>query len=319
MRALVAGGAGFVGSHLCDRLLLEGWEVTCVDSLISGSRQNVEHLLGRSDFAFVQHDVTKPLDLPVDAVFHLASPASPNPLSPKSYLLHPVETALVNSQGTYELIELTRGCGARFLFASTSEIYGDPREHPQKESYWGNVNPTGVRACYDESKRFGEALTTTYVRRFGLDARIVRIFNTYGPRCDPIDGRLVPAFITQALGGKPITVFGDGSQTRSLCYVSDLIDGIWLAMIHPQSPGEVFNLGNPEERTVLEYAGMIRDLCGSRSEIVFRPLPPDDPTRRRPDISKARSILGWEPRVGLEEGLTRSIQWYQEHQHAVRS
>lgn len=310
MRAIVAGGAGFVGSHLCDRLLLEGWSVTCVDNLVTGSLMNVEHLLGAAGFTFLQHDVTQALEAQADAIFHLASPASPNPLSPKSYLVHPVETALVNSQGTHQLLEAARLIGARFLFASTSEIYGDPKEHPQRESYWGNVNPTGVRACYDESKRFGEALTTTYMRQFQVDARIVRIFNTYGPRCDPADGRVVPTFITQALASEDMTVFGDGSQTRSLCYVSDLVDGIWRAMTTPNTSGEIFNLGNPEEHTILEYAHLIRALCKSSSEIVFRPLPPDDPTRRRPDIGKARAQLGWQPRVGLQEGLAQSIAWY---------
>ena len=310
MKAIVAGGAGFVGSHLCDRLLEEGWSVVCVDSLVTGSLQNIEHARGRADFSFVQHDVTEPLNVAADAIFHLASPASPNPLSPKSYLAHPVETALVNSLGTYRLLELARQSGAKFLFASTSEVYGDPKEHPQRESYWGNVNPTGVRACYDESKRFGESLTTTFVRQFQVDARLVRIFNTYGPRCDPADGRVVPTFITQALNGEPMTVFGDGSQTRSLCYVSDLVDGLWRAMTTSGTTGGIFNLGNPEEHTVLEYAQLIREACQSSSEIVFRPLPPDDPTRRRPDIAKAIDILGWQPRVGLRQGLDQSISWY---------
>jgi dTDP-glucose 4,6-dehydratase/UDP-glucuronate decarboxylase len=312
VRALVAGGAGFVGSHLCDRLLDEGATVVSVDSLITGSRANIEHLVDRPGFTFIQHDVSLSLDVDADVILHLASPASPNPDSPKSYLAHPIETAQVNSQGTHQLLELAHRNGARFLFASTSEVYGDPQEHPQRETYWGNVNPNGIRSCYDESKRFGEALTMAYVRERGVDARIVRIFNTYGPRCDPIDGRLVPNFVNQALADEPITVYGDGSQTRSLCYVSDLVDGLWRVATDPRAGGKVFNLGNPEEHTVLEYAHMIRDLCGSLSEIVYRPLPSDDPTRRQPDIGRAQSVLGWAPRVPLAEGLRRTIAWYRE-------
>jgi nucleoside-diphosphate-sugar epimerase len=224
---------------------------------------------------------------------------------------HPVETALVNSQGTYQMLEMARRHGARFLLASTSEAYGDPREHPQSESYWGHVNPVGPRACYDESKRFGEALTMTFVRTYNLDARIIRIFNTYGPNSDPEDGRIVPNFITQALVHRPITVYGDGSQTRSLCYVEDLVEGILSVMFADGMQGEVVNLGNPEEHTVLEYARLIRRLCRSSSPIEFRPLPQDDPTRRCPDITKARTRLGWEPKVGLEEGLRRTIEWFQ--------
>jgi nucleoside-diphosphate-sugar epimerase len=293
-------------------LLDEGVAVTCVDNLLTGAQANVAHLLTRDGFQFVQHDVVAPLDLDGDLVFHLASPASPNPLSAKSYLAHPVETALANSQGTHRLLELAQRCGASFLFASTSEVYGDPLEHPQRESYWGNVNPNGVRACYDESKRFGEAISMVYARSFGVDVRMVRIFNTYGPRCDPADGRVVPNFVAQALRNEAITVYGDGSQTRSLCYVSDLVDGLWRAMTGPDTRGEVFNLGNPEEHTILEYAEMIRDLCGSSSSITHEPLPPDDPTRRQPDIGKARAALGWEPRVPLRDGLTRTIAWYAE-------
>ncbi len=310
MKAVVAGGAGFIGSHLCERLLDEGVAVTCVDNLLTGARANVAHLLPRKGFSLLEHDVSLPLDLEADAVFHLASPASPNPLSAKSYLAHPIETALANSQGTHQLLELARRYQAQFLFASTSEVYGDPHEHPQRETYWGNVNPNGIRACYDESKRFGEAISMVYARTLGVDVRIVRIFNTYGPRCDPADGRVVPNFVAQALRNEPITVYGDGSQTRSLCFVSDLVDGLWRAMTSASTRGEVFNLGNPEEHTVLEYAEMIRELCGSTSEITHEPLPPDDPTRRQPDIAKARAVLGWEPRVPLREGLTRTIAWY---------
>jgi dTDP-glucose 4,6-dehydratase/UDP-glucuronate decarboxylase len=245
-----------------------------------------------------------------DAIFHLASPASPNPKSAKSYLAHPVATAVANSQGTHRLLELAREQGARFLFASTSEVYGDPLVHPQPEEYWGNVNPNGVRSCYDESKRFGEAMTMVYDRTYGVDVRIIRIFNTYGPRCDPADGRVVPNFVAQALRGEPITVYGEGSQTRSLCYVDDLVDGIQRAMLRDLTRGQVFNLGNPEEHTVLEYANLIRELCGSTSAIVYEPLPPDDPTRRKPNIDRARAGLQWEPQVPLRKGLERTIAWY---------
>lgn len=305
MRIVVTGGAGFIGSHLCARLIEQGHQVVAVDNLITGSKRNVAQLLNHPAFSFLEHDVVQPLDLPADALFHLASPASP-----KGYMEHPVETALVNSQGTYRLLEMAKRHRAHFLLASTSEAYGDPLEHPQEESYWGHVNPVGPRACYDESKRFAEALTMTYVRSFDLDARIVRIFNTYGPHSDPEDGRIVPNFITQALLGQPLTVYGDGSQTRSLCYVDDLVEGILAMMFADGMQGEVVNLGNPEEHTVLEYARLIRKLCNSDSEIEFRPLPQDDPTRRCPDIAKARARLGWEPRVGLEEGLRRTIEWF---------
>lgn len=318
MKALVAGGAGFIGSHLCDRLLAEGTAVVCVDNLLTGSVANIQHLFARPDFTFLQHDVSEPLDVAADLVFHLASPASPNPNSPKSYLAHPIATALANSQGTYQLLELARRNEGRFLFASTSEVYGDPLMHPQSETYWGNVNPVGVRSCYDEGKRFGEALAMAYHRDRQMDVRIVRIFNTYGPRLDPEDGRFVPNFISQALEAKPITVYGDGSQTRSLCYVEDLVEGLWRVMMLEAGQGELFNLGNPDERTVLDFARIIRALCGSGSVIVHTPLPPtDDPARRRPDISKARRILGWEPRIELEEGLTRTIAWYRQRLDSV--
>ncbi len=307
MRIVVTGGAGFIGSHLCARLLADGHQVVAVDNLITGRMRNIASLLGSPAFSFLEHDVVHPLDLHAEAVFHLASPASP-----EGYMAHPLETALVNSQGTCNLLEMARRQGASFLLASTSEAYGDPLEHPQKESYWGHVNPVGPRSCYDESKRFGEALTMIYVRRHAVDARIVRIFNTYGPHSDPEDGRIVPNFITQALTGRPITVYGDGSQTRSLCYVDDLVEGIVAAMFTPGTTGEVVNLGNPQEHTVLEYAHIIRRMCNSRSEIQFQPLPQDDPTRRCPDIAKARSLLGWEPRTGLEEGLALTIEWFKD-------
>ena len=302
---MVTGGAGFIGSHLCDRLLGAGLSVLCVDNLSTGTRRNVEHLSSHPDFRFLQHDVTEPLEAQADLVFHLASPASP-----KGYGDLPLETALVNTVGTYQLLDLARGNGARFLLTSTSEVYGEPQVHPQPEEYWGNVNPLGPRACYDESKRFGETISLIYVRELGLDARIVRLFNTYGPRMDPDDGRIVPNFISQSLAQQPLTVYGDGSQTRSLCYVDDVVDGLMRVMWEENLAGEVFNLGNPVEHTVLEYAHLIRDLCGGRSEIVFQDLPEDDPTRRRPDIAKARRVLGWEPSVDLREGLGRTIDWF---------
>lgn len=305
MRIVVTGGAGFIGSHLCARLLGDGHQVIGVDNLITGSRRNIAHLLEHPNFSYLQHDVIQPLDIEANAIFHLASPASP-----KGYMDHPIETALANSLGTHNLLEMAKRCDASFLLASTSEAYGDPQEHPQRESYWGHVNPVGPRACYDESKRFGEALTTTYIRSVGVDARVIRIFNTYGPHSDPADGRIVPNFITQAVDGKPITVYGDGSQTRSLCYVDDLVEGIIATMFKPGTKGEVVNLGNPEEHTVLEYAQIIRRLCGSSSEILFEALPQDDPTRRCPDISKAWALLGWRPCIGLEDGLNRTIQWF---------
>ncbi len=305
MRIVVTGGAGFIGSHLCARLLEEGHEVTAIDNFITGMKRNIAPLMSHPSFSFIEHDVVKPIDIPAEAIFHMASPASP-----RGYLDHPIETALVNSIGTHNTLEMARSQGAAFLLASTSEAYGDPLEHPQVEGYWGNVNPVGVRSCYDESKRFGEALTMTYIRAVDLNARIIRIFNTYGPHSDPDDGRIVPNFITQALAGEPITVYGDGSQTRSLCYVSDLVTGIIAAMFTEGTKGEVINLGNPAENTVLEYAYLVREMCGSGSEIQFRSLPQDDPTRRCPDISKARRLLGWEPRVELAEGLGQTIDWF---------
>jgi nucleoside-diphosphate-sugar epimerase len=308
MRIVVTGGAGFVGSHLCERLLAEGNEVVCIDNLITGFRENVADQLGNPRFSFTQSDVIQPfvVEGPVDAIFHLASPASP-----RGYLRRPLETALVNSVGTNRLLELAVLKGARFLLASTSEAYGDPQIHPQTEEYWGNVNPNGIRSCYDEGKRFAEALTMVYLRESGVDARIVRIFNCYGPRSDPEDGRLVPNFITQALAGQPMTVYGDGSQTRSLCYVSDLVDGLIRMMALPAGRGRVINLGNPDERTVLELAQVIRRLAESTSPIDFvEPISADDPQRRCPDITRARQELGWEPRVGLEEGLVETLDWF---------
>ncbi len=308
MRALITGGAGFVGSHLCERLLDRGDEVVCVDNLITGHSENLSHLRSHPRFTYIQADVTQPLgyDDPVDAVFHLASPASP-----RGYLRKPLETALVNSLGTQRMLELVQAQRAKFLMASTSEAYGDPLVHPQTEDYWGNVNPVGIRSCYDEGKRFAEALTMVFVRQFGVDARIVRIFNCYGPRSDPEDGRIVPNFVTQALMGKPLTVYGDGSQTRSLCYVSDLVSGLIRAMDVPNTTGRVYNLGNPDERTVLEFAQLIKQISRSSSPIRFvDPISTDDPQRRCPDIRRAQSELGWEPTISLDRGLDDTIAWF---------
>ncbi len=307
LRVLVAGGAGFIGSHLCDYLVAEGNEVVAVDNYITGRAQNVAHLAGHERFTLREHDVTQPFAWRGDAVFHLASPASP-----EGYLRHPFETLWVNAAGTDVLLDLARESNAKFLFASTSEVYGDPLVHPQTEAYWGNVNPVGVRACYDEGKRFGEALTMEYVRQYDVDARIIRIFNTYGPRNDPGDGRVVPNFIAQALSGQPITIYGDGSQTRSFCYVRDLVRGMAAAMFTPGTQGEVLNLGNPDERSIRDFAATIMRLTGAEAPIVHRPLPADDPKRRRPDITKAQERLGWRPTVSLEEGLGETIAYFRQ-------
>jgi dTDP-glucose 4,6-dehydratase len=300
--ALVTGGAGFLGSHLCDRLLEDGYRVICVDSLETGSLQNVEHL--RSDrFLFINHDITEHLDVaePIDFVYHLASPASPI-----DYLRLPLLTLKVGSQGTHNALGLAKWKRARFLLASTSEVYGDPLVHPQPETYWGNVNPIGPRGVYDEAKRYAEALTMAYHRQQGVDTCIVRIFNTYGPRMRPHDGRAIPTFIRQALAKEPLTVFGDGSQTRSFCYVDDLIRGlIALAGSGEHLP---VNIGNPAEYTLLELAQQVLETTGSSSEIVFEALPVDDPKVRQPDITRARQLLGWEPQVSLGEGLRRTLQ-----------
>jgi nucleoside-diphosphate-sugar epimerase len=304
----VTGGAGFIGSHLCARLLQEGHRVVCVDNLLTGSRQNIESLCTSPHFTFLQHDVTEPFACEADAIFHLASPASP-----VGYMEHPIETILVNSQGTYQMLEMARNQHALFLIASTSEVYGDPLAHPQREDYWGNVNPIGPRACYDESKRLGETVTMEYYRQFQVNARIVRIFNTYGPNSQINDGRMVPNFITQALKNEPLTIYGDGNRTRSICYVSDLVEGLMLAMFQPGTAGEVFNLGNPEEHTVLEFAHTILQLCNASSHIVFESSRIDDPERRRPDISKAQQMLGWQLKVSMQEGLRLAIEWFRSH------
>ncbi len=305
MKIVVTGGAGFIGSHLCARLLEDGHSVLCVDNLLTGSEQNIDSLRVNPCFTFLQHDVTHPFNFEAEAIFHLASPASP-----VGYMEHPIETILVNSQGTYQMLEQARKQKALFLFASTSEIYGDPLIHPQREDYWGNVNSIGPRACYDESKRLGETLTMEYYRQFQLNSRIVRIFNTYGPNNQADDGRMIPNFITQALQNKPLTIYGDGNKTRSICYVSDLVEGLLLALFRPYTTGEVFNLGNIEEHTVLEYAQTIIRLCNASSTIIFEPSRIDDPERRRPDITKAQDVLGWQLKVSMEDGLKRTIEWF---------
>jgi len=304
-RALVTGGAGFLGSNLCDLLLDRGLQVVCMDNLITGNIGNIEHLAGNENFRFIKQDVTEYIYLPgsLDFIFHFASPASPI-----DYLELPIQTLKVGSLGTHKTLGLAKAKNATFLLASTSEVYGDPLIHPQTEDYWGNVNPIGPRGVYDEAKRFAEALTMAYHRYHGVDTRIVRIFNTFGPRMRAHDGRVVPAFICQALENKPITIFGDGSQTRSFCYVADLLEGIYkLAMSDESDP---VNIGNPREMTVCQFAELIIKLIGSSSKLEYHPLPVDDPKIRQPNIEKAKRILGWEPRVKLEEGLGNTIEWF---------
>jgi len=305
MRALVTGGAGFIGSHLCEFLLGQGWEVVCMDNFVTGSPDNVAPFQARPGFRLVRHNVTEYLrmDGALDWVLHLASPASP-----RDYLELPIQTLKVGALGTHNALGLAKAKGARFLLASTSEVYGDPLVHPQREDYWGNVNPVGPRGVYDEAKRFAEAITMAYHRTHGVDTRIARIFNCFGPRMRIDDGRAIPAFISQALAGQPLTVFGDGSQTRSFQYISDLIDGLWRLMQAPVN--DPVNLGNPQEMTLLELAKRILRLTGARSEIVFRPLPTDDPKVRQPEIGRARALLGWEPRVDIDEGLRLTIDWF---------
>jgi len=306
MRVLITGGAGFLGSHLCDRLLAEGHEVIAMDNLITGNPDNIAHLFGHERFLFVKHDVTNYIYVegPLDAVLHFASPASPI-----DYLRYPIQTLKVGALGTHKALGLAKAKGAKFLLASTSEVYGDPLEHPQPESYWGNVNPIGPRGVYDEAKRFAEALTMAYHHYHGMDTRIARIFNTYGPRMRLDDGRVVPNFIGQALRGEPLTVYGDGSQTRSFCYVDDMVEGIYRLLLSDEA--EPVNLGNPQEMTILELAHLINELTGNRADVVFQDKRiPGDPQRRCPDISKARSALGWEPKVNPEEGLRRTIEWF---------
>ena len=302
---LITGGAGFLGSHLCDRLLAEGHRVICMDNLLTGNLDNIAHLRARTDFEFINHNVTHHIDLPgpLDYIFHFASPASPI-----DYLELPIQTLKVGSLGTHNALGLAKAKGARLLLASTSEVYGDPLVHPQVETYWGNVNPIGPRGVYDEAKRFAEAIVMAYHRYHKVQTRIVRIFNTYGPRMRPKDGRIVPALICQALKGEPMTVFGDGKQTRSFCYVSDLVDGIFRLMMSDYS--DPVNIGNPRELSVMDFALKIKDLTQSASPIVHKPLPVDDPKVRQPNIDKARLLLSWEPKMALEDGLKLTIDYF---------
>ena len=304
---VVTGGAGFLGSHLCERLLRDGFEVVAVDNLVTGAAHNLRPLERRRGFRLLRHDVSEPLEIegPVDAVLHFASPASP-----VDYAAHPIATLKVGTLGTHHLLGLARAKQAVFLLASTSEVYGDPLQHPQPEGYWGNVNPVGPRGVYDEAKRAAEAFTMAYHRTHGVRTRIARIFNTYGPRMRLADGRAVPNFVSQALRGEALTVYGDGSQTRSLCYVDDLVEGV-VRLLERDQP-EPVNLGNPSEITMLALAELVRSLCRSGSPIVLRPLPADDPKQRRPDITRARTVLGWEPKIPLEVGLTRTIDWFRQ-------
>jgi dTDP-glucose 4,6-dehydratase len=305
MRTLITGGAGFVGSHLCERFLAEGHEVICVDNLITGSLANVEHLRAIDRFSYIRHDISHPLEIdgPLDNILHFASPASP-----VDYLRHPIPTLKVGSLGTHNTLGLAKAKQARYLLASTSEVYGDPEQHPQREDYWGHVNPIGVRGVYDEAKRFAEAMTMAYHRSHGINTHIVRIFNTYGPRMRLDDGRVVPNFIGQALRGEPLTVYGTGQQTRSFCYVDDLVEGIYRLLFADFH--EPVNLGNPNEVSVLDFAKEIIALSGSKSPIVHKPLPQDDPKLRRPDISRARQLLGWEPKIDRHMGLQRTLEYF---------
>jgi len=312
MRVLITGAAGFLGSHLCDRLLAEGHQVVGMDNFITGSPDNLAHLSGHPGFTFIRHDVSNFIFVPgkIDAVLHFASPASPNPNSPMGYVNLPIQTMKAGALGTHNTLGLARANAARFLLASTSEIYGDPLEHPQKESYYGHVNPIGIRSVYDEAKRFAEALTMAYHRFHGIDTRIVRIFNTYGPRMHLEDGRVVPNLISQALRNEPLTIYGDGLQSRSFCYVSDLIEGIYRLLLSDEH--EPVNIGNPTETTILEFAHKINQVIGNRAGIVFieNERTEDDPQRRQPDISRARQVLNWLPTVDLEEGLSRTIAFF---------
>ncbi|MDP2943663.1 MAG: SDR family oxidoreductase [Candidatus Omnitrophota bacterium] len=302
---VITGGAGFIGSHLCDRLIGEGFKVICLDNLITGKLENIKHLLKDKNFQFKKHNVTKYIDIKgrVDYVLHFASPASP-----EDYLKFPIQTLKVGSLGTHNALGLAKEKKAKFMLASTSEVYGDPSVHPQPETYWGNVNSVGVRGCYDESKRFAEAITMAYHRVHKIDTKIIRIFNTHGPRMRINDGRVVPNFIYQALNNKPLTVYGRGTQTRSFCYISDLIEGICKAMFSRLN--EPINLGNPDEFTILELAKLIVELTDTKAKIVFKPLPEDDPKQRKPDIAKAKKNLDWQPKIELKEGLNKTIAWF---------
>ncbi len=312
MKIIVTGGAGFLGSHLCDKLIGLGHQVVCIDNLLTGFEKNIEHLKDNPNFEFINRDVAKPLpeDLSADQIYHLASPASPNANSPKSYHALAFETMQVNTQGTWNLCELAVKINAKLLFASTSEVYGDPLEHPQKETYKGNVSTTGPRSVYDEAKRFGETIVSAFIRSKGLDGRIIRIFNTYGPRMASDDGRVITEFIKAAQSSAPLPIFGDGSQTRSFCYVSDLIDGVYAAMNSDNTIGEIFNLGNPHEFMISDLANLVIKMTSSNSTAEnIRDLPEDDPKQRCPDITKAQKILNWEPKIDLEEGLALTIKY----------
>jgi dTDP-glucose 4,6-dehydratase len=310
---VITGGAGFIGSHLCERFLKEGHHVLCVDNFITGTRENIHQFQGNSHFTLIEHDISKPLEIagPVDNVLHFASPASP-----VDYLMYPIQTLKVGSLGTHNALGLAKVKNASFLLASTSECYGDPLEHPQKESYWGNVNPIGIRGCYDEAKRFAEAITMAYHRAHGVNTHIIRIFNTYGPKMRLDDGRVLPNFVGQALRGEPLTVYGDGSQTRSFCYVSDLVEGICRLL--RKDFHEPVNLGNPQEITILQFAQEILRLTGSKSPIDYRPLPQDDPKVRKPDITRAKQLLGWEPVVQRDDGLRTTLDYFQARIHLAQ-
>jgi UDP-glucuronate decarboxylase len=317
MRILVAGGAGFIGSHLSESLLNKGHKVVAIDNFMTGRWQNMESFRNHPNFEFHEIDIVENFDLgsePFDAIFNLASPASP-----VGYTNNPIATHLVNSTGNHNLLKIAHRDKAKFLITSTSEAYGDPLEHPQREEYWGNVNPVGPRSCYDESKRYAESLTMEYVRQFGLDGRVLRLFNTYGPRNDPTDGRVVPNFINQALDGNPITIYGDGKQTRSFAYISDIVEGIERAMFMPDTKGEVINLGNPDERTIHDFAEVVRSLINPELEIKFLSARIDDPTRRCPDISKAKRLLNWQPTVPLNEGIRLTIESFREERRRANS
>jgi len=312
IKCIVTGGAGFIGSHLCDFLIKKGFEVYCLDNLITGSQKNIDHLLANPKFHFLKHDVSSPLPGKflneigqIKYIYHLASPASP-----PQYQKYSIETLLVNSQGTYLMLELAKKHSAWFLPTSTSEVYGDPLEHPQKETYFGHVNPVGIRACYDEAKRFSEAITMEYVRKFKVKARIARIFNTYGPKMQKNDGRVISNFINQALSGKPLTVYGNGAQTRSFCYVDDMVRGLVTLMEKENLDGEIINLGMPKEHTIKEIADYIRKVCQSSSTIEYLPKTEDDPSRRKPDITKAQKLLGWQPTTPLQSGIQKTISYF---------
>ena len=307
MKCLVTGGAGFIGSHLCEQLLKLGYEVGCVDNLITGNKENISHLLSNPNFQFTNHDVTRelPRDLKADIIFHFASPASP----PK-YIKYARETFLVNTYGSFLLLEKAVSWHARFIYASTSEVYGDPQVHPQPESYWGYVNSAGERSCYDESKRAGEALIMSYVRNKSIDAKIIRIFNTYGPKMDLNDGRVITNFLREIKNSQPLSVYGDGKQTRSFCYITDLVDGIIKVMNSSKLDGEIINLGNPEEISILDLAKLMMNLTEYKGQIKFQDLPPDDPVRRQPDISKAKTVISWQPLIDLATGLKKTIAYY---------